>query len=532
MSERPASTYSYDQVPYPSNPFRQTHPDRLATIAHLFGLKPQPIDRCRVLEIGCASGGNIIPMAEQLPGSEFLGIDLSQVQTEQACQFAARAGLTNVEIRRLSIMDVDAALGRFDYIICHGVYSWVTDAVQDKILDICSTSLQPHGVAYVSYNAYPGWHMRGMIRDMMCFHTSRFSDAPTRIRQARNLLDFMVKYAPQNAPFGMHLKSESELLRNHSDGYLFHEHLEESNRPTYFFQFAQQAAGKGLQYLSEADMANMYFGHLPAEARETLERVAADLIQMEQYVDFLRNRIFRQTLLCHGGQPVDRELRPAALEALWIASPLIPVEQNVAVRSAAPLKFSHPGTKQSLTTTTPFMKAALMCLAENWPTGLAFGELMAQATARTYAGEVHSAERWARDADHLGRSLFECYLSEMIEFHAAAPRFTTKLPERPSASKVARVQAEAGNKAITNLRHESGLLDDVDLHVLRLLDGARDRPALLDALHGLVEQKVLVVQENGRPLSGRSAVQPQLERTLEQSLLRLASNAMVLADGA
>ena len=68
------SSYSYDEIPYESYPFAQSHPDRLATLATLFGMKPQPIDDCRVLELGCASGGNLIPMAACLPGSKFVGI--------------------------------------------------------------------------------------------------------------------------------------------------------------------------------------------------------------------------------------------------------------------------------------------------------------------------------------------------------------------------------------------------------------------------------------------------------------------------
>lgn len=71
---------SYDEVPYESYPFAQTHPDRLATVATLLGLRPAPVEQCRVLELGCAGGGNLIPMALTLPESTFVGIDLSARQ--------------------------------------------------------------------------------------------------------------------------------------------------------------------------------------------------------------------------------------------------------------------------------------------------------------------------------------------------------------------------------------------------------------------------------------------------------------------
>ena len=67
----------YDAVPYESKSFPQTHPDRLATLGRLFGMNPAPVTHSRVLELGCAGGGNLIPMAFHLPENDFLGIDLS-----------------------------------------------------------------------------------------------------------------------------------------------------------------------------------------------------------------------------------------------------------------------------------------------------------------------------------------------------------------------------------------------------------------------------------------------------------------------
>src|SRR5262249_13699905 len=153
----------------------QTHPDRLATVATLFGMRPAAVDCCRVLELGCAAGGNLIPMAQALPGSSFLGIDLSARQVAEGAKVVAALGLTNVALRRQRILDVDESWGTFDYILCHGVSSWVPAPVQDRILHICSANLAPAGVAYVSYNTYPGWHLSGMIRDMMCYHARRYA---------------------------------------------------------------------------------------------------------------------------------------------------------------------------------------------------------------------------------------------------------------------------------------------------------------------------------------------------------------------
>src|SRR5262249_43938979 len=151
MSVPPART-SYDDLPYPSNPYPYTHPDHLAAVATLLGMRPAAADRCRVLELGCAAGGNLIPLAYAYPAGTFLGIDLSAEQVRQGQELVDALGLENVELRRMSILDVDERLGAFDFIICHGVYSWVPDEVQDKILDVCARHLTPQGVGFISYN--------------------------------------------------------------------------------------------------------------------------------------------------------------------------------------------------------------------------------------------------------------------------------------------------------------------------------------------------------------------------------------------
>ena len=145
----------YDEVPYPSLSYAQTHPDRLATIATLLGLQPAPVTHCRVLELGCAGGGNLLPMAQGLPGSEFVGLDVSEAQITAGQTLRQALGLNNLTLTQMDILDVPAGLGQFDYIIAHGIYSWVPPQVRDKVLQVCQDHLAPQGVAYVSYNCYP-----------------------------------------------------------------------------------------------------------------------------------------------------------------------------------------------------------------------------------------------------------------------------------------------------------------------------------------------------------------------------------------
>lgn len=517
---------AYDEMPYSAKPFPQTHPDRLATIATLFGMTPPPVERCRVLEIGCGRGGNLIPMAEQLPDSTFVGIDLSEVQTREAQFLASSLGLANANFRHMDLLDVDPAFGEFDYIICHGVFSWVPQAVQEKIFSICAEHLAPQGVAYVSYNVHPGWRMRSMIREMMCYHTRSMHDATGRVSQARALLDFLAQYTNGSSPYGAFLRSELGVLRGHEDAYLFHEHLEDVNEPLYFFEFAERMRAHHLQYLGEADIATMYAGHLQPEVRAALERVATDWIQMEQYMDFLRNRMFRQTLLCHENISLDRELKPALLDGLHVAACLIPEEKRVDVRSAEPLRFKHTDTDRVVTSAVPVMKAAILRLTSQWPRSIPFSELFRDAYATVHRERISGAQNFEQAKYLMGRTLFELYLSGMIELHSQIPKFVRQPGEKPIASKLSRYQVRSTN-VVTNLRHETISMGEVARHLIPSMDGSRDLEDLMDVLGKLVSDGTLVVP--GVEPSGLlgSAARKLLGDALRSTLAQVAKSALL-----
>jgi len=144
----------------------------------LYGLQPAKITRCRVLELGCAGGMNLLPMAEELPDSNFTGIDLSANQIAEARGIAIELGLDNLDLIHDDIRAIDETWGEFDYIICHGVYSWVSADVRQKILRTCNRNLAPQGIAMISYNTNPGWHFHRMIRDMMLYHIRAVESPP------------------------------------------------------------------------------------------------------------------------------------------------------------------------------------------------------------------------------------------------------------------------------------------------------------------------------------------------------------------
>jgi methyltransferase-like protein/SAM-dependent methyltransferase len=513
---------SYDVVPYESFPFPDTHPDRLATLGRLFGLQPPDLANCRVLELGCASGGNLIPMALSMPEAEFVGVDLSAVQVAQGQKSIAELGLTNIRLLAISITDIDETFGHFDYILTHGVYSWVSNDVQEKILSICAKQLSANGIAYISYNTLPGWRMRGMIRDAMRFHAMQFDDPVLRVAQARAILDFLAKWVPaENNAYGMLLKSELDTLRHAADYYILHEHLEDINEPIYFHEFVERAERHRLQYLAEADISTMLASNLPQEVSNTLLRIAPDAIRQEQFMDFLRNRTFRQTLLVREAQSIKRTLTPECVTTLWVSAALAPVKGNPDL--AAQQEVMYQGPKGGMiVTSNAVTKAAIGILAKRWPGRLAFSELLNGAVALLgEAGERILGRPGLSSRAILASDLLQCHLSGIVALHSGPAPFVSESGDRPQASPLARWQASKGLRQVTTLRHEIALIEANLSTFMELLDGTRSREALYVAAQDPGVRKSNLDNNKETSVPNREWV--------DQVLSQLARSALMLA---
>lgn len=518
---------SYEEVPYHGNPLYPTHPDCLATLGTLLGMTPAPPAKCRVLELGCGTGGNLLPMALVLPESRFLGVDLSPRQIEMGQATARAAGLTNLDLQARSILDITEADGKFDYIICHGVYSWVPPPVQEHILDICQRNLAPNGIAYVSYNAYPGWHNRGLVREMLGYHAKQFSDPEIRVNQARAFLKFLVEHADQTEPtYRALLKDEADLLAEKKDWYIYHEHLEDYNEPLYFSQFMRRAQAHGLQYLSEA------WGHArvegqPPEVQATLREISRDLIQLEQYLDFLRNRTFRRTLLCHASLTLDRAPTPERVSQLKVSGLARPVNPEPVLDDTSTLEFRNDeGVTAS--TNIPVVKTALLILWEVWPRVLTFEELWSTIVARLATEKRPNPPAEQQGRLILAQHLVDCYLSHLVGLHVYEPPALLTVPERPLASPLAREQARTSNR-VASLRHRTIALTDFDQMVLPLLDGRHDREAILAALTNLHDAGTLAMEQDGKPITDPEVIRQTLDAGLTKSLQDLARGSLLMA---
>jgi len=453
-------------------------------------------------------------MALALPKARFVGIDLSSRQIDMGRATVAAIGLDNVDLQPLSILDVDEHLGTFDYVVCHGVYSWVPPAVQQKILAICAERLSPDGVAYVSYNTYPGWHLRSLIRDLLRWRAGDADEPHERLQVARGFLDLVAR---ARTPLGtadaysVLLKEEAADLEKAPDDYVFHEHLEDHNEPLYFREFVRRAREHGLVYLDDARPSDAR-ANIPAELRPEFDRLTTDRVEALQHIDFVVKRTFRSTLLCRAdARPSDDRLR-TALPALWLSARLeaLPAEGDATLR-----RFRATDTGVRLTTDSPVLGTALATLGDAWPRSMYFRDLLAEGSDS------------ASVADELSDALLRCYLGGIVELHTCPAPCAPVAGSRPLASPFARLQAKRQTR-VTNLLHRGVELPDVEREVLCLLDGVRDRPAIVEQLATAVMDGRLRLEHEGRAVTDAAQARAPLGALLDACLERIARAGLLL----
>ena len=520
----------YDRVPYKSYPFRQSHPERLATIAKLYGIEATKLTNCRVLEIGCASGGNLLPMADRFPDSEFIGIDLSGAQIAAGKRIVNEAKLPNVRLIHGDIRSMPDDLADFDYIVAHGVFSWIPSEAQSALLNICGTRLTENGIAYVSYNTFPGWRMRGMIRDIMGYHTRNPGKPEDQVRKARALLNFLAESVPtEGNPYGMLLNTELEQLRDKEDYYLIHEHLEDVNEPIYFSEFAERAEKAGLQYLGEADFSVMAIENFSPSVASMLNSLSENIIEREQYMDFVRNRMFRQTLLCRDSLTIDRNLSPLRLREMHVCSNTKPSEPIRSLSDNSPATFASGASVTK--TTDPIVKAALAHLGMIWPSYISFGRLVA--IAKSLIADQPSIVDTAGssiEAERLGKSLLRCYATGHVEVSVEPAKYEITPSEFPLASNLVRNLVKVQG-VVTNMRHETVQLTDIEQRILVKLDGTATVDELVAEVCDLMDCGLLIAHQNGEPVTETDVRRSIASDVVKRSLEKFAKMALLSTKG-
>lgn len=487
MSELLPLTLNY-RYAYRERAYRLTHPDYLATVGILFGLRPESPTNCRVLELGCGSGVNILPLAYTMPESSFIGIDLSEQLLSDATERRNRLNLKNITFRQADLSHLDLGDAEFDYIICHNVFSYVPEKTQERIFRVIGAHLSPNGLATINYNTYPGWHTREAARALLNLNVEAGNPA-FRLEQARKFSLWFSTVLSQAGNASSHvLRTELARLLSLEDWQVVNEFLGPAQRAVYFEELAEMAKSKGLQYVADAAVARLIPGEFNKEVQGELLRGTATMVEYEQTLDFLRNAASRRSIFCRTGQVVKRALRPELLQHFFVSSRWRPEEPEI--RESGPQVFVHPTGKRFEIFETERVKA-LHFLHEHYPQAVPVPDFV------EYLILNNPSEL---DRMQLLKDLTQAFFSGFLDFYMSAPACSRVFSERPRASAIARCEAEHSMR-VTNLRHETVQLDTVEHALLTLCDGTRTLPELrtLVAAHGVeaVEKGFRLLLEHG-----------------------------------
>lgn len=473
---------TYDELPYDRLPLPETEPDFLAALARLHGFESVGARDSRVLELGCAQGGNLIPLAARYPASEFVGIDLSRGQVEEGQAFIERAGLANIRLVHgdIAALPDDESLrddqlndlGEFDFIIAHGVYSWVPEFVREALLLACRRLLKPQGIAYISFNVEAGWKLYGRIREALLKQDDASLSPMQRVMRAKETLSAMHDDDER-------IVKEIAYLKTASPSYLFHEYLSEINQPFSFEAFVESASRHDLRYLGEAG---------PRRARVVLENdwgLSAEArherwLEAETRLDDALTTRFRRALLVRGDVAVPAPQSVDSLASLSFSAELTsddeldfsePTEQHFRTRTGERYPVSHP-----------LLKAFLVVLAGAWPDVVDYQTLLDHALPLAkeygYAGEADEAFREA---------LLDFVQLHGVRLHTRPHVSHESEADLPRSTMLAKTQAASREWPVTNQFHQALDLDEWGRWLISSMDGKTGAEELARLLAGKLE---------------------------------------------
>jgi SAM-dependent methyltransferase len=292
----------YDELPYESVPIEWTAPERMAVTSLLHGGPRPPVGEYRYLELGCGDATNLLPLARYRPGAQFVGVDGSATQMASAVAARDAVGLTNLTLVTASFAEAFTRLeGTFDYVVLHGVFSWVDDATRDALLGFASRALAPDGLLYVSYNTLPGWSVRGMVRDFLCAQTQSIAGLRARAQAARSAAARLGEMlGASDHPYSQLMAREFAFVRDARDSYVAHEFLADTNRAYWQSEFRALLDQHGLSFVAHADFAYAS-ARLPEGLQGWVESQTLGGRATCDTVDLLCFAQFRCALACREG---------------------------------------------------------------------------------------------------------------------------------------------------------------------------------------------------------------------------------------
>jgi len=505
-------------VPLAASVAPSSHIARVAAVGRLFGIKTAHPSKAKVLEVGCGVGFQLMATAQLFPNSSFVGVDISEQYIEGAQQIASSIGLENVSLVKVSDWH-ELPKGKFDYIICKHLYSHLTEEQRGQLFKALESRLDKNGLIFMDYNCLPGWSMHQSLRQMMQMHTSKL-EAGQKVVQAKALLKFLAESNQNDSPYQRYLTATLDSLKNIDDSVIEKEFLSEQNEAVFFKDFIVQASKHKLGYVGDAEPASMLLDNLSPNAKETLASLKLDLYTTEQYMDFVRNRGHRSSLMCHSEVKISREVTIDRIEDLQVR--MRGTVESMAEASDSAVFALPTGAKISLSGKPAV--SLFSALSKHGKRGVSVRDLVTEVTAQLKQGD--SALDASKLQQDLSSVLIQGYFRALVDFTFGETMSKSAQMNHPRALPFARWQAERGLNL--NTAFLDSLAADAFINkLLSLCDGSRDQDALLSAMVQAVENSELQLQENNKPVNDKGKIKLVISRLLAPGIQQLSEQGLL-----
>ena len=523
---------SYDDFPYDSYPFPQTRPEAIYATGKLFSFDAQLPAKARVLSIGCSYGMELIPFALNNPDSSCLGIDISKKEIEHGQKIIKDLEINNVELKAISVSDIDESYDKFDYIICHGVISWVPDYVKNKIFEVCKNNLAENGIAFISYNVFPGWNMANNAKDMMRYHAKNFNSNIDKLQQGKFFLDFVNDaLTSSETPYALALKKEIEFLKTQKDYYIFHEYIEGINKPFYFHEFVGKLSENKLNYLADSQVSTMFHDNLPKKAAELFAQIN-DLVKSEQYCDFIYNRRFRNSLVVHEGKSCSYNVKNDVLKDLYLITHISISDKNVKDVEVNDrnenLTFYFDNNKSNyIQTNSPYLKATFIAWIDFANCPVSINELLGKSKEKLHQFNEKEFQ------DLVSSNILKLIFANNIHVISSKISLINYITDKPKVSKLVRYQAAS---YIEN-EHQMWVCTNIsavyyinvfEKYLLQYLDGTNDKNSLIEKLCADVRDKKFSILDGDKEITDEKIIKEKIEILLEESLQNFRKGCLLI----
>lgn len=337
-------------VAYPAHFHREIMPVWLVSTLQALGRQAPDISASYTwLELGCGVGLSTLIAAACNPDGQFIGIDFSQREIEKAQKIADEAGLQNVQFIRQDLQTCALQANTLpqpdcDFIVTHGVYSWVSELDRQAIHRIVAQRLKPAGVAYLSYMSQPGAVSFAAAQKLMRMHSLRIAGDSAQKAQAS--MDLVLDLARQGAGYFIEhpaIQREMERANHMSPAYMAHEFLSEEWHSLHISDVMRELGRVECEYAGSATLLdNIDAVSVPSGIQPMLvnmQQQGVGVEQLETVRDIARNQNQRRDLY----QKLHSDGRPCVQSPAQHREVLL--SQRVMALPAAP---QHLGTQGEL----------------------------------------------------------------------------------------------------------------------------------------------------------------------------------------